>query len=238
MICLDFFKDGNHFIGDTLLTLDEFPLSDGMFIYEVVRINFDNNDLVSLVSTPFALIAKACFDREKNILENIIDGNKSCNSCNFILPYLDFHKNSGNADGYATICKQCAKLRRENYIDLHRLDNIEYQKTYRVDTVDIRKFKSKVYYALNNEELLQVRRLYVQENLSSIRSKSREYYNSHKEARVLYSKEFYLDHKDSINERRRLDRLNNPDKYKEIDRIAYAKRKAKRDSLKDAKNES
>ena len=87
--------------------------------------------------------------------------------------------------------KESARLRSKKYRDKNK-DNAEFK--------DKNIEQCKKYYADNKNELLQ---------------KKKEYHQEHREERLEYSKQYYNDNKTELNEKKRLDRIENPNKYAE-----------------------
>jgi len=130
-----------------------------------------------------------------------------------------FNKDKGKKDGLAGVCRDCDARRKKKW----RADNHAYdmakKKQWAADnpesrSASVRKWddaNGAQYREEHREELRAKNDTYYYRDVEASRARVRDYYDTHKEERAAYSKQYAKDNPDIINERnmRRICRLKN-----------------------------
>lgn len=146
---------------------------------------------------------------------------KTCTKCHKELELSNFNKNCKSKDGYATVCKHCQKLWREQnkeYLTQYNLNHRDYyrqydeSRKYDAKRIAYKQAHSKIYYEQNIEQIKdRCKRNYNKEY-------RKQYYQQNKNKILTYYKEYYQNNKESIKLKQKLWREQNKDKLKDYDK--------------------
>jgi len=125
---------------------------------------------------------------------------KLCVKCHEEKSRADFHKHSGNNDGLAYSCKECAKAKTKKW----------YQ-----DNLDKTKLQRKQYRDANPELIREQKRQYYLRNKEAIKAKSLKYFQENHEARLEKKREYHHKNKERVNAKKRQWNRDNPERRRE-----------------------
>ena len=119
-----------------------------------------------------------------------------------------------------------AKTRLEAIKKQQKIKNIEYKRTYREKNREQLRIKYKEYREKNREQITINAKRYREKNREKIRIRDKAYRENNKEerreCRRKYGKDYYIRHKDAINERQRKQHAKNRDAKKFFEAMAMA----------------
>ena len=139
---------------------------------------------------------------------------KICSKCGFKKDKNRFSKGKNLKDGLQSMCKDCAKVYRENnrtiialskksHYENNKNDILQYQKDYYQNNKNNIILVQKEYRENNKDKLSNLNKLYYKVNKDRLDAEHQEYYKSNKEKMSAIHKEYYKNNKEEIDNYRR-----------------------------------
>lgn len=106
---------------------------------------------------------------------------KICTKCNIEKPYSQFSSDKGKLDGKFNACKECEKIRRRKWDEDNKAHNKALSLEYRQE------HKEKIHednirnYYINREDRIKMAREFTINNREIINEKKRQYYIEHRD---------------------------------------------------------
>ena len=121
---------------------------------------------------------------------------KKCSKCNLKKEYDCFHKNKKSSDGFVSQCKECVKLRTQEYYRENKakinMKSVEKYKENRDEIIE----KSCKYYENNKEKIAKYKARYQVSNKENLAIKKSIYYGNNKDKCIESSKEWMINNRD------------------------------------------
>lgn len=157
-----------------------------------------------------------------------------CTTCKNDYPLTSeyFSKNSKGKNGYTRRCKFCTREYLKNYYENNKDKARQRQQERYKNNKEYILAQTKEYAKCNKEAIAAQKHKYYKEHFDEIAQKSKAYRESHKEYQSTYHKQYRIKHhselvayhkeyretnRDTLNEQKRLDRIQNPQKYREYE---------------------
>lgn len=157
-----------------------------------------------------------------------------CNTCGKDYPYTNeyFTEDKRAKCGLTTRCKTCTKAYMKAYYNSNKEEARQQQRERYKNNKEHILAQTKEYARRNKEAVAARKHKYYKEHFDEIAQKSKAYRESHKEYQSTYHKQYRIKHynklvayhkeyretnKDVLSEQKRLDRIQNPQRYREYE---------------------
>jgi hypothetical protein len=139
---------------------------------------------------------------------------KICSKCGFKKDKILFSKGKNFKDGLQSMCKDCAKVYREDnkaaissskkiHYENNKEDILQYQKEYYQNNKEDIVIVQKEYRKNNKIEIADNNSKYYEENKTDISLQHKKYYENNKEKVVAIQKKYYQNNKEKVDSYRR-----------------------------------